>query len=103
VATRLETSSLLGSSGGYYCGCDVLGEGDEGMKLLINDEVFNKEPQVIIRLVYRGSLVSLMIQKQGEAEQAVLEFLPNGTVRRLTTYTDIGFKTGGDGRIVISG
>ena len=73
------------------------------MKLLMGDEVFVPEDQVIIRLVRRGDDIALMIQKKGEPEQIVLEFLPNGTVRKVATYTDIGFKTDGNGRLVISG
>ena len=73
------------------------------MKLLMGDEVFVPEDQVIIRLIRRGNDIELTMQKRGNVEQTVLQFFSNGTVRKAATFTDIGFKTGGDGRIVISG
>ena len=73
------------------------------MKLLMGDEVFVPEDQVVIRLVRHGDNIHLTMQKKGNSEQIVLQFFSDGTVRRAATFNDIGFKRDGEGRIVIGG
>jgi len=73
------------------------------MKLLMGDEVFVPEDQVIIRLVRSGSDIHLTMQKKGKVEQIVLQFFSEGTIGRPTVYEDVGFNRDEKRRLVISG
>jgi hypothetical protein len=66
------------------------------MKLRIKEvpEVVREEDKKItFSLEQQGDNINLVLQKEGHVSQTVISFSPDGTVKRLSVYTDIGFKT----------
>lgn len=59
------------------------------------------EPEVRFDLRYEGTAVSLFIKKGDNAEQAILHFTPNGKVKALGVYADIGYPTSLDKTLII--
>jgi hypothetical protein len=66
------------------------------MKLRIKEvpEVVREEDKKItFSLEQQGDNINLVLQKEGHVSQTVISFSPDGIVKRLSVYTDIGFKT----------